>query len=80
MKAPDSGSGMTIVPDPCAKRRGRPSIRTCHARPRLAAWTASFLSARGAAAFPHLTAAVQRWRDALGLDDVPVPGYPALAT
>jgi Ser/Thr protein kinase RdoA (MazF antagonist) len=53
---------------------------TTTVRPRLAAWTASFLSARGAAAFPHLTAAVQRWRDALGLDDVPVPGYPALAT
>jgi Ser/Thr protein kinase RdoA (MazF antagonist) len=50
---------------------------TTTVRPRLAEWTASFLSARGAAAFPHLTAAVRRWREALGLDDVPVPGYPA---
>jgi Ser/Thr protein kinase RdoA (MazF antagonist) len=51
---------------------------TTTARPRLAAWTASFLSTPGAVAFPHLTGAVRRWRDALGVEGVPVPGYPAL--
>ena len=50
------------------------------AAPRLAAWTGAFLSAPGATALPQLTAAIGRWRDALGLEDVPVPSYPALPT
>jgi Ser/Thr protein kinase RdoA (MazF antagonist) len=51
---------------------------TTTARPRLAAWTAALLAAPGAAAFPHVVAAVARWRERHGLDATAVPGYPAL--
>ena len=48
--------------------------------PRLAAWTGAFLAAPGAAAFPHLAAALTRWREREGIDAAtPVPDYPALA-
>jgi Ser/Thr protein kinase RdoA (MazF antagonist) len=65
-------------------RRGRPVDEgdqwgTTTARPRLAAWTASLLSAPGASCFPQVVATVAAWRDHHGLDaTVEVPGYPAL--
>ena len=53
---------------------------TTTGRPRLAAWTAAFLAAPGADAFPIVAAAVAGWRARLGLDaTTAVPGYPALA-
>ncbi len=66
--------------DHVSEGRSERTWGTTTVRPRLAAWTGAFLSAPGAAALPHLTAAVGRWRDALGLEDVPVPSYPALPT
>jgi Ser/Thr protein kinase RdoA (MazF antagonist) len=52
---------------------------TTTGRPRLASWTAAFLAAPGADAFPTVAAAVAGWRARLGLDGAEVPGYPALA-
>ena len=49
---------------------------TTTARPRLAAWTAALLAAPGAAAFPHVVAAVARWRERHGLDETACPRVP----
>ena len=62
-----------------ADRADDPVWGTTTRRPRLAAWTASFLAAPAAGELPHLVAAVGRWRDRAGLDGVAVPDYPALA-